>query len=292
MSTTVIPSEILVVSSLPKPLPSNGTFSVTQNIAANTFMDPSAIANPPIPNYSTTYSNWILNPADLIGTSNAPYAPVALPAYVSTLYQNVYNINNSLKDDISVAANDNREFPTSYAVQKYVQSQLSGVQVLNASDSDSTAASNDIVNTTVTNTIIENVTGASYQANYVFNLPTGGSATSYISVYTMDTSVNSTRNGASKIVVYADNDYFITTSSSSPNYLQPNGNVIFLYAGDGSNFIVAGQKQKYYQFTFQGDFVQFITAYDTASASWSWLVTGYQSVFSNAINISGTTSMN
>ena len=260
-----ISSEILVVSTLPTPLPSNGIFSVTQNIAAGTFNDPSVNVT------STTYSNWLLNPADLIGTPAAPYAPVALPAYVSTLYQNVYNINNSLQADISAPAQNDRDFPTSYAVQKYVQSQLSGCQVLNKNDPSNNGV---VVSTSLTNTLIEDVTSTSFRYTYIYQPPGGGTATTAnVSIYQMNIGVNPTRNGASKIVIYGDSD-FATTA---------NGNVTFLYAGDDSAFIVAGQRQLYYQFTFLGDFVQFVTVYD--GSSWLWLVTGYQSVFSNNVNI-------
>ena len=262
-------SEILV-SSLPNPLPSNGLFTVASNIPAGSFSDPSA--------NNSTYSNWILNPADLIGTPSAPYAPVALPAYVSTLYQNVFNINNSLQENINDAAVDDRHFPTSYAVQKYVQSQLSGVQILSASD-----ASNNgyVVTTSLTNTLIETVSANATQYYYSYT-PPGGSVpiVANVALYEMDTGVNVTRNGATKIVVFGDSSFASTA----------NGNLMFLYAGDDSAFVVAGQRQKYYQFTFQGDFVQFVNVYDNMTSSWLWLVTNYQSVFSNNMNVPGITA--
>ena len=104
------------MTSLPIPLPSNGIFDVTVNITDTEFSDPS--------NNNSTYSTYIIDPAKLIGTVDAPYQPVANGAYIATLYENCYNINNNLQNDISVAALDNRQYPTSYAVQKYVQSQL------------------------------------------------------------------------------------------------------------------------------------------------------------------------
>lgn len=264
-------SEILV-SSLPNPLPSNGLFTVASNIPAGSFSDPSA--------NNSTYSNWILNPADLIGTSSAPYAPVALPAYVSTLYQNVFNINNSLQESIADAAVDDRHFPTSYAVQKYVQSQLSGCQILSANDPDN---NENIVSTTVTNTLIETVSSNASQYSYSYVAPGASSAiVAEVALYEMDTGVNATRNGASKIVVFGDSSYASAV----------NGNLMFLYAGDNSSFVVAGHKQKYYQFTFQGDFVQFVNVYDSVTSSWLWLVTNYQSVFSNAMNVTGLTKIN
>jgi hypothetical protein len=263
-------SEILV-SSLPNPLPSNGLFTVTSNIPAGSFSDPS--------DNNSTYSNWILNPADLIGTASAPYAPVALPAYVSTLYQNVFNINNSLQDNISDAAVDDRHFPTSYAVQKYVQSQISGCQVLSASDPSNNG---NVISTTVTNTLIETVSSNAVQYTYSYIAPGASTATvAEVAVYNMDTGLNATRNGATKIVVYGDSAYASTA----------NGNLMFLYAGEGSSFVIAGQKQKYYQFTFQGDFVQFVNVYDNMTSSWLWLVTNYQSVFSTNMNISGLTKI-
>jgi len=262
-------SEILV-SSLPNPLPSNGLFTVASNIPAGSFSDPS--------DNNSTYSNWVLSPADLIGTPSAPYAPVALPAYVSTLYQNVFNINNSLQSDIAAAAVDNRAFPTSYAVQKYVQSQLSGCQILSASDPSNNG---NIVSTSLTNTLVETVSSNATKYSYSYTAPGASSATvAQVAVYQMDTGLNATRNGASKIVVFGDSSFASTA----------NGNLMFLYSGANSAFIVAGQRQQYYQFTFQGDFVQFVNVYDNASSSWLWLVTGHQSVFSNAINVPSLTT--
>ena len=263
-------SEILV-SSLPNPLPSNGLFTVASNIPAGSFSDPS--------DNNSTYSNWVLSPADLIGTPSAPYAPVALPAYVSTLYQNVFNINNSLQSDIAAAAIDNRAFPTSYAVQKYVQSQLSGCQILSASDPSNNG---NIVSTSLTNTLVETVSSNATKFSYSYTAPGSSTPTvASVALYQMDTGLNATRNGASKIVVFGDSSYASTA----------NGNLMFLYSGANSAFVVAGQRQQYYQFTFQGDFVQFVTVYDNMTSSWLWLVTNYQSVFSNAMNVSGITSI-
>jgi hypothetical protein len=141
----------------------------------------------------------------------------------------------------------------------------------------------NVISTTVTNTLIETVSSKAVQYTYSYIAPGASTATvAEVAVYNMDTGVNATRNGATKIVVYGDSAYASAANS----------NLMFLYAGDDSNFVIAGQKQKYYQFTFQGDFVQFVNVYDNMTSSWLWLVTNYQSVFSNAINISGTTSMN
>ena len=73
---------------------------------------------------SDSYSYPLMEPAKLFGTGSQPSMPVALPAYITTLYENVFKINTNLKDRISTGAVDDRSYPTSYAVQEYVQSQI------------------------------------------------------------------------------------------------------------------------------------------------------------------------
>ena len=80
-----------VITSLPT-ITGNGLFNVT-NVVPNA----DGSFNPTSANPSTSYSYPLLEPAKLIGTTSAPFVNVAVPAYISTLYNNVYNINNNLE---------------------------------------------------------------------------------------------------------------------------------------------------------------------------------------------------
>ena len=258
------------MTSLPIPLPSNGIFDVTVNITDTEFSDPD--------NNNSTYSTYIIDPAKLIGTEEAPYQPVANGAYIATLYENCYNINNNLQNDISAAALDNRQYPTSYAVQKYVQSQIAGTQIIDSTDQDI------IVETTVNNTIVEKVNENAVSYTYSYNPPPVNgvpvaAVSADIAVYTMNTAENDARNGASKIVIFADGTF------AGANALQT-GDLVYLYAGDNGNFISQGQSLKYYQFTYLGDNVSFVMLYNSSTSTWQWLVTEANSVFSSDINVS------
>jgi hypothetical protein len=220
---------------------------------------------------SNSYSYPLMDPAKLIGTVGQPYMNVALPAYISTLYENTYKINENLKNSISTAAVDNREYPTSYAVQQYVQTQVAGTQTINGSGSNNTFT----VNTTMANTLI--TTANSAAAGFVYMDICGNSAG--ISLYWMDTGANAPRNGASKTVMY-----------SAPNYLRDaNGtitnNLAFLYAGDTSHFLHLGSEYKYYQFVCRGDFLDFVQSYNSGTSSWEWIVKDSLGVFSNSVTV-------
>ena len=258
------------MTSLPVPLPSNGIFDVTVNITDTEFSDPSS--------NNSTYSTYIIDPAKLIGTEQAPYQPVANGAYIATLYENCYNINNNLQNDISAAAIDNRQYPTSYAVQKYVQSQIAGTQIIDANNQEV------LVETTVNNTVVEKVNQNSIAYTYSYQPPAQdgvlpAQVSADIAVYTMNNAENDARNGASKIVVFADSTF------GGANALQT-GDLVYLYAGDNGNFVYQGQELKYYQFTYQGDNVSFVMLYNSTTSTWQWLVTDCNSVFSSDINVS------
>ena len=257
-----VPSSSNAMSTLPVPIPSDGTFTVVKTITDGSFSSP---------NVSSIYSNYILSPSAIVGTESAPYMPIALPAYVSTLYQNIWNINNNLKDNISNASTDNREYPTSYAVQSYVQSQLSGTQIMSGSDPSNNQSS---VHTTVSNTVIKTVLLSTANSGTYTNGSVNPAVQLVpVATYIMDTEANVTRNGATKTVVFADTAWLA------------NGQLVFLSAGANSDFIIAGQRQNYYQFTFLGDFVTFIMVRNADNNGWNWLVTNYQSRFSQTIDV-------
>ena len=250
--------------SLPTPIPSNGLFIPKTNIGATAFTGDT----------STTYSSYILDPAQIIGSVDAPYIPISQPAYTATLYQNIFNINNNLQNDISGASIDNRAYPTSFAVQAYVQSQISGCQILDGTLPNSS----DIVNTTVVNTFVNTVNTNAYWGEYATE---GG--ISFVAKYTIDGADNATRVGASKQVIFHCNAFLNEDTKT---------NLIFLDAGPTSSFIVGGVPLRYYQVTHVGDFITFIMTRNVNNDGWEFLVTGYQSVFSNTININGLSEHN
>jgi hypothetical protein len=265
-----------ILSSLPPTVTGNGLFSVTAvvpNADGGQFEPLSA-------NDSTSYSYPLMDPARLIGTAGQPYMNVALPAYITTLYQNTYKINDNLKNVIMSAAVDNREYPTSYAVQQYVQSQVAGTQIINGSGLVNGNGNTYTVNTTTVNTLIQ----AANTAAAGFSYAVGGN-TYPISLYWMDVSANAPRNGASKTVMF-----------SIPNYLKDSngaitGNLAFLYAGNGSKFLHLGQLYSYYQFVVRGDFLDFIQSYNASTSSWEWIVKDSLGVFSDSITVASPSTI-
>ena len=81
------------------------------------------------------FNATLLDAAGVVGKSTNPYLPSLLPAYIPTLYKNVFDIQSNLTNEISldVDVSDNRTYPTSFAVATYVQARLGGAQVLDAS---------------------------------------------------------------------------------------------------------------------------------------------------------------
>ena len=253
------------VDSLPV-LSGNGIPNVNNIVNYNTQFNPTSPSSP--------YSNLVETPSNLVGTAQVPYQPVALPNYIATLYANVFNINTSLTNNILDAATDNRVYPTAYAVQQYVQSQISGTQLLG------TGANQDngnVVSTTVNNSIIVGLSINAHSYNYAYVDPnTGVSTSAPIYVFNMDVSENLPRNGANKQVILAVTD------------ITP-GTLVYLYAGNGSAFINAGEKFSYYQFTFSGAFIDFTTIYDESKNVWAWFVTNQSSALSiPGVGVAGT----
>ena len=263
-----------VIASLPPTVSGNGLFTVTQVVpnASGGLFSPMDGVSP-----STSYSYPLMDPAKLIGTAGQPYMNVALPAYITTLYENTYKINENLKNSISTAAVDNREYPTSYAVQQYVQSQVSGTQLINGSGSNNTY----VVNTTASNTLIQTAIASAQGFSYVKD-----TVIKAISLFWMDTGVNAPRNGASKTVMFSVSDYLTTEEGAI------SGNLAFLYAGNSSSFLHLGVLYKYYQFVCRGDFLDFVQSYNGTTNSWEWLVKDSLGVFSDAITISSGISDN
>lgn len=273
MSTPSFSNE--VIPSLPS-IAGNGIFQVNEVVPNSTSSFEPHPSNP-----STSYSQPLMDPAKLIGSASTPYMNVALPAYITTLYKNVYNINTKLTNDISEAASDDRQYPTSYAVQRYVQSQIAGTQIINGNNNTL------YVNTTMTNTIIQTAVSDAQGFSYA-----EGDKINNISIYWMIETNNLPRNGATKAVMFTSPSYLTNAVDNTPS-----GSLAFLYAGNNSHFIHLGQQYKYYQFVIRGDFLDFVQTinydgnYGTGTpntSSWDWVVKDSMGVFSNSINVSNS----
>jgi hypothetical protein len=258
-----------IISRLPSPISGDGKFEVdivvpTNDPTPNKF-EPNA-ANP-----SNSYSYPLMDPAKLIGTGSQPFMNVALPAYITTLYENVFNINTNLENDISVQAEDDRSYPTTWAVQNYVQAAISGTQHINGL---TPANAVNIVNTTSSNTVIDSVPPSAVSFNYSFN-----GVIKTLSLFWMSPTPTPSRDGASKLVMF-----------NMPNHLtELDGSVsrdlVFLYAGDNSYFINLGQQYKYYQFVIFGDFLEFVQSYIAANNGWNFIVKHAMGHFTNTVQV-------
>ena len=255
-----------VIPSLPSNISGDGLFGV--NIVVPNNNVPPGLFEPNVAHPSTSYSYPLMDPAKLIGTGSQPFMNVALPAYISTLYNNVYNINTNMENDISKAALDDRKYPTSYAVQHYVQSQISGTQHINGANPV------NLVNTTTINTIIDTTPPSSMSFNYSYK-----GAVKSVSLFWMNEDVNETRDGASKLVLFNMPNHLTNLDGSVSN------DIVFLYAGDNSFFINLGQKYKYYQFVVLGDHVEFIQSYVAANDGWNWVVKHAMGHFTNTLEV-------
>jgi hypothetical protein len=135
------------------------------------------------------------------------------------------------------------------------------------------------VTTSKTNTLITQTPSIANQYRYTYNSEVGD-----VALFWMNTEANAPRNGASKLVMFADqNNYFYDASGVSTS------NIPFLYAGDGSYFVYMGQQFRFYQFVIVGDSISFVQAYK--DGVWNWIVTSSMGLFSKTINLSGGVSL-
>ncbi len=258
------------ISSLPT-ISGDGLYNV--NVVVPNVAPDTGLFNPTVGNPSTSYSYPLMDPAKLIGTASHPYMNISLPAYISTLYKNVFEINKHLTNNITTTAVDDRSYPTSLAVQHYVQSQVSGTQILSGD------ININLVNTTTTTTLIQTAASSAQNFEYAYDGPAIP-----ISIYNMDEAgagdETSARNGAAKTVMF-----------SAPGYLRNadgtiTGNLAFLYSGDKANFYWLGKPYKFYQFVSNGDFLDFIQSYDKTNLRWDWLVKHCLGIFTNTVTLS------
>jgi hypothetical protein len=178
----------IIQDSLPKDgVPATGQFKPAVNIALNTFEDEGLATDSP---YNTTYIGDL--ESKLVGSADVPYLPMALPAYIPTLYENIFHIQTNLKDEIGENVVNAREYPTTNAVKAYVQTQLAGREFLIPnSGTDKVNISTFLTTSFLT---ASNVVGANV------NLATKDGVNVYTTTYNINAMTDS-RDGAEKLCI-------------------------------------------------------------------------------------------
>ena len=215
-------------------VPATGEFTPTENVEANTYNTPTATSDAP---YNETL---IGNSADnLVGSASKPYLPMALPTYIPTLYENVFNIQTNLKNliDPNTAQPDNREYPTSYAVKNYVNSVLFGTETL--IPDDNTSSTELTVSTGVTTTACKICT-ENPNPNVVAT--TSSSGNMILTTFFNINNVEDARSGATKNIICISP---LPVGSTTLNMqIRLTGDKVFL---------VNGKQYDTYSFVAQGD---------------------------------------
>ena len=140
------------------------------------------------------------------------------------------------------------------------------------------AVSSYTVSVVLHTTVISSIVDIAKRASYTYNSTTKTAIAIYdMGAYRADLASV----GCSKTVMFTATDW-VNDSTSVP--VIDLGQLAFLYAGDNNNFIQNGQRTKFYQFLYIGDFVTFQMLPGT-STGWLFVVTNYNSTFTNTINV-------
>lgn len=257
-----------IQSSLPSAgVPATGQFTPTPNVQPNTF-DASAGLTPDPPYNTVCIGDASTN---IVGTSTTPYLPMALPAYIPTLYENMYRVQTSLKNVIpTVDVSNNREYPTIYAVKQYVASQLSGSEILVP---DPAPEPELYISTGVTTTFLTaSIIPTSYNVTVHTDSPTTG-VTTFITTYPMNM-IDNARNGAEKVII---NTSALGSTDGGINYrlLQ------IVLQEPNQFFVVNGQTYKCYAFTTLGDSLNAYQYINQTTGVEFFFVLSYGGIFSN-----------
>jgi len=249
-----------IYSALPKasnPLVATGVWAPTANVTANTFSSASG-------NDDAPFNQVLFDLSDnLVGTSTNPYMPVALSAYIPTLYKNIFDIQTNLQNVIpEIDVSDNRLYPTSFAVKKYVQDQIAGVQMLDLTELD--ALVEHAVNITRNTTILKGVpsTNISDTQNSTFE---GGNITNYFDI----DEISSSKNGSQKMILNTSelsDKYFMTIQLTGDKY-----------------FVVEGKLYQMYDFSILGDSLDMIQLLKGNNSY--FFVNSYGGVFSRPVEL-------
>lgn len=230
-----------IQSSLPVGgVPANGQFTPVLNVEPNTFDTTTGASDTP---YNTYYIGDAST--NIVGSVTTPYLPVALPAYIPTLYENIYYVQNNLKNEIPLTVQaDNREYPTSYAVKQYVASQIQGSQYLIP---ESTPAPEKVISTGVNTTFVAAST-LTNSANVQVFTDTDTNITTYVTTYNINP-IDTSRSGAEKVIISTSAIGIIDTTTT------PQKNQVMQIVLDSSDqaFIVNGKAYNSYAFSNLGD---------------------------------------
>jgi hypothetical protein len=245
-------------------VPATGIFSPVLNIVTNTYDTQSGSSNPP-------YNRTLIGDSsqNLVGSVNKPYLQMALPSYIPTIYNNIYDIQTNLQDVIPITdMSDNRQYPTSLAVKNYVASQLFGSETLTPESTETFTISTGLTTTALV------ANEATNSGNVVSTNVTNQdqTITTYYTTYFDIDPIDSARNGATKNIICLT-DLIVTSNRVYNMQIRLTGN---------KYFFAAGQAYQTYSFVSQGDslsILQFINGSDENV----FFVTSYGGVFSDQI---------
>ena len=259
-------------------VPATGEFTPTQNILTNTYDTQSGTSDSP---YNQLIGMTDTDVSALPGQGDTPYLNAGLPAYIPTLYWNMYQTNTNLQEEIPAEdMSNNRLYPTSLAVKNYVQSQLFGTEIIDVTSSTDTVFS---ISTGITSSLIEGITSAytgSIPRN-VFSIFDSETLTTTYVTSIMINPIDTTRNGAQKNVMCISALGQDVNVTSNYYYMQ----MCAGYKNDTARFVVNGAVYKFYAFTNAGDslvMIQYIaTDFDGTQYNRFFIMGGYSGIFSN-----------
>ena len=269
-------------------VPATGEFIPTQNILSDTYNTQSGSNDSP---YNQLIGMTDSDVSALPGQSETPYLNAGLPAYIPTLYWNMYQTNINLQDEIPAEDMDNnRLYPTSLAVKNYVQTQLFGSEIIDVTSNLVTPAT---ISTGITTSLILGIT-SSYTGSTppnVFEVQDSATNTNTFVTSIMINPIDLSRDGAQKNVMCVSALGQDTVSTSNYYYMQMSAG----YQDDTARFVVNGGLYKFYAFTNAGDslvLIQYIASdNDGNSVNRFFIMGGYSGIFSNELiysNSSGT----
>lgn len=252
----------VVQSALPDGgVPATGVFDAVNNLVDNTFNTSSGNTDSP---FNGVYIGDSEN--NIVGTATTPYLPMALPAYIPTLYENVYHVQRNLKNEIPLApVADNREYPTVYAVKQYVASQLAGTELL-----EPDAESRKNISTGVTSSFLT-ASNVNNSINVTTLLDVSSGVTTYITTYSINV-IDPARTGAEKVCINTSN--LGQTGPNVKHYVQ-----IYL-TGANQYFVVNGKNYKSYAFASLGDTLAMYQYLKASNGNELFFVLNYGGLFS------------
>lgn len=242
-------------------VPATGNFEPVLNIIPNTFNSPTGNSDSP---YNTIYIGDSSN--NIVGSETTPYLPVALPAYIPTLYENMYYVQTNLKNIISTTDTpDNREYPTSYAVKRYVASQLQGSEYLVPN-----VEFEEFISTGLTTSFLAS-SNLTQSPNVETFTDTTTNVTTFVTTFNMNT-IDSARSGAEKVCI-----------NTTPLGLvgETQNNVLQIVLNKASQaFIVNGKSYSCYVFSNLGDTLNMFQFINPNTGDELFFVINYGGLFS------------